>query len=395
MGWLNRERLTVYPRIIIGFYLLVLAYFYLAGSGLTDVRGDPIGGDFSHYWVASYMALQGESSSVYQPAKFLAAQKQTFGVPVPLVFLYPPTYLLLILPLALLPYLASLGAWLSLTLAGFVLVVRRIAPHPLTVGLALAFTGTLENLIHGQNGFLSALLLGAGLLFVDQAPIAAGIIFALLSFKPHLVVLIPLALVAGRRWRALLSMALSCVGLVIASLLALGADVWSIFLHNLPGTLQVLELGQLAKGTSILTVKMPTLLAALLLVGCPLRLAQVLQAVVMLATASIVVWVWSREVTAAKRAAVTVLCILLFPPYEFLYDLVILGLALAWMGWQGVKEGWRPGEQVILVLGFLTPILVPIFTKFLNFQITPLVLALLLAVALKEKKTGSVGNRPD
>jgi len=65
------------------------------------------------------------------------------------------------------------------------------------------------------------------------------------------------------------------------------------------------------------------------------------------------------------------------------------------MEWQGVKEGWRPGEQVILMLGFLTPILVPIFTKLLNFQITPLVLALLLAMALKEKKAGSVGDPPD
>ena len=65
------------------------------------------------------------------------------------------------------------------------------------------------------------------------------------------------------------------------------------------------------------------------------------------------------------------------------------------MEWQGVKEGWRPGERVILMLGFLTPIFVPFFTKLLNFQITPLVLALLLAVALKEKKAGSVGNLPD
>jgi len=78
---------------------------------------------------------------------------------------------------------------------------------------------------------------------------------------------------------------------VVASLLVLGADVWSAFLHNLPGTLQVLELEQLVKGISILTVKIPTLLAALLLGGCPLRLAKVLQPVVMPATGSIVVWV--------------------------------------------------------------------------------------------------------
>ncbi len=382
MGWLNRERLTVYPWIIFVGYLLALAYLYLSGSGLIDGRGDPIGGDFSHYWVASSMALKGGPAEVYQPALFLAAQEQAFGVPIPLIWLYPPTYLLMVLPLALLPYLASLGLWLSFTLAGFVLVMRRIAPSSITVGLALAFPGTFQNLIHGQNGFLSALLLGAGLLVLDQAPVTAGILFGLLSFKPHFVVLIPLALAAGRRWRALLSMALCCGGLVAASFLVLGADAWAAFRHNLPGMLQILETGKLAEGIFTLTSKMPTLLSAVLLAGGPTWLALALQAAVMVATAGIVIWVWSREAPAAERAAVLVLCILLFPPYEFLYDLVILALPLAWLGWQGFSEGWRPGELPVLILGFLTPILVPMLAL-LNFQITPLVLALLLAVALR------------
>jgi len=385
MAWLNRERLTIYPWIIFVGYLLTLAYFYFSGSGLIDGRGDPIGGDFSHYWVASLLALQGRAAEVYQPATFLAAQKQFFGVAVPLIWLYPPTYLMMVLPLALLHYLASLGLWLSFTLAGFVLVVRRIAPSSLTLGLALAFPGTFQNLIHGQNGFLSALLLGAGLLFLDQAPVTAGILFGLLSFKPHFVVLIPLALAAGRRWRALVSMALGCGGLVAASFLVLGADTWAAFLHNLPGMMQVIETGKVAEGISMLTPKMPTLLSAVLLIGGPSWLALTLQASVMVATAGIVVWVWSREVPAAERAAVLVLCILLFPPYEFLYDLAILALPLAWLGWQGFSEGWRPGELPVLVIGFLTPFLVPILAKFLNFQITPIVLILLLAMALRPR----------
>ena len=385
MVWLNRERLTIYPWIIFVGYLSILAYFYLSGSGLIDGRGDPIGGDFSHYWVASLLALKGRAAEVYQPATFLAAQKQFFGVAVPLIWLYPPTYLMMVLPLALLHYLVSLGLWLSFTLAGFVLVVRRIAPSSLTLGLALAFPGTFQNLIHGQNGFLSALLLGAGLLFLDQAPVTAGILFGLLSFKPHFVVLIPLALAAGRRWRALLSMALCCGGLVVASFLVLGADAWAAFLHNLPGMLQVIETEKLAEGISILTPKMPTLLSAVLLIGGPSWLALTLQASVMVATAVIVVWVWSREVPAAERAAVLVLCILLFPPYEFLYDLAILALPLAWLGWQGFSEGWRPGELPVLFIGFLTPILVPILARFLNFQITPIVLILLLAMALRPR----------
>jgi hypothetical protein len=262
-------------------------------------------------------------------------------------------------------------------------VVRRIAPSPLTIGLTLAFPGTFQNLFHGQNGFLSALLLGGGLLVLDKAPVTAGILFGLLSFKPHFLVLIPLALAAGRRWRALLSMVLGYGGLVAASFLVLGADTWAAFLHNLPGMLQVIETGKVAEGISILTPKMPTLLSATLLIGGPLWLALTLQASVMVATAGIVVWVWSREVPAAERAAVLVLCILLFPPYKFIYDLPILALPLAWLGWQGVSEGWRPGELPVLCIGFLTPILVPILASWLNFQITPIVLTLLLIMALR------------
>jgi len=103
-----------------------------------------------------------------------------------------------------------------------------------------------------------------------------------------------------------------------------------------------------------------------------------------LATTGIVFWVWSREAApAGVRAAVLVLCALLFPPYEFLYDLAILALPLAWLAWEGHVEGWRPGEQTLLVLAFLTPLLVPIFARTIHLQIAPLVLTALLAMALR------------
>jgi len=383
MGWLNRERLGVYPKIICVFYLLILSYLYLGGSGLLDVRGDPIGGDFSHYWVASSLALKAGPAAVYDPDRFLAAQKEFFGIKIPLIWLYPPTFLLLILPLGLLPYLLALGLWLSLPLAALLLVVRRIAPSYLSPWLALAFPGAFMNLIHGQNGLLSASLLGAGLLLLEQAPVTAGVLLGLLSYKPHLVVLIPVALAAGRRWRALLSMGISAAALMAASLLVLGTEVWAAFLRNLPGTLAILETGRLGKDVLLFTAKMPTWAAAVLLAGGPPWLAQLLQAGVMLATTGIVFWVWSREAPTGVRAAVLVLCALLFPPYEFLYDLAILALPLAWLAWEGHVEGWRPGEQTLLVISFLTPLLAPIFARTIHLQIAPLVLAALLAMALR------------
>ncbi len=383
MGWLNRERLGVYPKIICVCYLLILGYLYLGGSGWLDARGDPSGGDFSHYWVAASLALKAGPAVVYDPDRFLAAEKEFFGIGIPLIWLYPPTFLLLILPLGLLPYFLALGLWLSLPLAALVLVVRRIAPSHLSPWLALAFPGAFMNLLHGQNGLLSASLLGAGLLLLERAPVSAGVLLGLLSYKPHLAVLIPVALAAGRRWRALVSMVVSAAALIAASLLVLGTGAWTAFFHNLPGSLAILETGRLGKDVVLATAKMPTWAAAVLLAGGPPWLAQLLQAGVMVATTGIVFWVWSREAPAGVRAAVLVLCALLFPPYEFIYDLAILALPLAWLAWEGHVEGWRPGEQALLVLAFLTPLLMPIFAGTIHLQVAPLVLTALLAMALR------------
>ncbi|MGB8874271.1 MAG: glycosyltransferase family 87 protein [Desulfobaccales bacterium] len=379
MGWLNRERLGVYPKIICVCYLVILSYLYLGGSGWLDGRGDPIGGDFSHYWVAASLALKAGPAAVYDPDRLLAAQKEFFGIRVPLIWLYPPTFLMLLLPLGLLPYLLALALWLSLPLAALVLVVRRIAPSHLSPWLALAFPGAFMNLLHGQNGLLSASLLGAGLLLLERAPVSAGVLLGLLSYKPQLAVLIPVALAAGRRWRALVSMGISAAALIAASLLVLGTGAWAAFFHNLPGTLAILETGRLGKGVVLVTAKMPTWAAAVLLAGGPPWLAQLLQAGVMLATTGIVFWVWSRQ----AAPAVLVLCALLFPPYEFIYDLAILALPLAWLAWEGHVEGWRPGEQALLVLAFLTPLLMPILAGTIRLQIAPLVLTALLAMALR------------
>ena len=57
---------------------------------------------------------------------------------------YPPTFHLVVLPLALLPYLAAYAAWVASTFAAFAWVVRRFAPRPETLWLLLAFPGHLH-----------------------------------------------------------------------------------------------------------------------------------------------------------------------------------------------------------------------------------------------------------
>jgi hypothetical protein len=154
--FLNRERLTVYPRIILVGYILCSVGLVLSAAysktGLTDFLDRPLGADFSHYWIASSLAQAGHPLTVYQAPKFIAALEAFFKVAYPVPWFYPPTFLLIIYPLAFLPYLVSLVLWLTATLTAFLAVLRRIAPHPLTLWLALAFPGTFQNFFHGLGG---------------------------------------------------------------------------------------------------------------------------------------------------------------------------------------------------------------------------------------------------
>src|SRR5450759_3851231 len=105
MEWLTRERLTVYPRIIVVLYILLGGYLILLpgllGHGLVDMLGKPIGTDFAVFWTASKVALGGEPATIYDFSKLQAIQKSLIGADFPLVWFYPPTFLLIVLPLSL------------------------------------------------------------------------------------------------------------------------------------------------------------------------------------------------------------------------------------------------------------------------------------------------------
>lgn len=384
------DRLTLDSKFVVfslrfsaSIFLIIWGYWILTGTGLVDRSGIQVGGDFSHYWVAASMARSGEAAAVYDVPRFKAAQETTFGVKTTLFWLYPPTFLLMLIPFSLLPYLASLTIWILITLGGFVLVLRYLTPHPRMVWLFLAFPGTLQNFAYGQNGFLSGALLGGGLLLLDSSPAAAGVLLGLLTYKPHLAALVPLALIAGRRWRALTAMIATAATLILASLIVLGSDVWLAFLNKVLFSFQGLENSTISPGSNLPLEKMPTIFAAVLLAGSNLLTATIFQVATMFLVALMVAWVWRREAPLALRASVLVLGIFLFTPYDFVYDLAILALPLAWLGWDGYTRGWLPGEKVCLVLGFLTPLAAPGLAQATRVQIAPLVLAALMYLALR------------
>ncbi len=203
-------------------------------------------------------------------------------------------------------------------------------------------------------------------------------LLALLTYKPHLAVLVPLALAAGRRWQALLAMLVGTVILVLTTTLALGPQVWSAFVNHIPKAVKILETG----GLNLLHM-MPTVFAAVQLSGAGVTSARILHGATMLAVAVLIAWVWRRESPPPLRNAMLVLGILMFSPHGYVYDLAMLALPMAWLGWEGYTKGWLPGEKTLLFLAWTSPVAMPLLAQATDVQLTPLVLMGLIFFVLR------------
>jgi hypothetical protein len=143
---------------------------------------------------------------LYDPGDFDKIQTALFR-PGEVIYLnwpsYSQTFLLVLAPLALMPYGYAFIVWDAVTLLGCVAVVYLIVRRTPAIALALASPFTAWNFIAAQNGFLSGSLLGLSLWFLDRRPVVAGIFIGCLTYKPQYGILFPIALVASRQWRAI------------------------------------------------------------------------------------------------------------------------------------------------------------------------------------------------
>ena len=232
-------------------------------------------------YAASIAALKGDPASVYdihrQHLQEVAVMGgKDFGV---LGFHYPPMYLLIVLPLSMLPFIASWVVFETVTLAGYLAVLRRIAPIPVGLWLAITFPAVIINFMCGQNGFLTTALIGGGLLLLDRWPLLAGFLFGLMAYKPQFAILIPLALVVARRWRALIATAISTILFAAVSLAVFGAPAWRAFVGGIAFTQKiVLERGLERGGINFPTLQ--SIFGAIRMWGGSVEVAYVFQAVV-------------------------------------------------------------------------------------------------------------------
>lgn len=378
--WLNRERLTLYPRIILALFLVIVfgLVWVLMSNDMVDPKGQPLGYDFITFWAASQIALSGHAQDAYSmPQLYKAMQIAVPTAKSEYLWSYPPSFYLVILPLALLPYILAYCAFMLSTLGAYVLVLRRIIRGNIAMWCLAAFSGLWVNLINGQNAFLTAALCGAALLCVERRPVLAGLFIGLLAVKPHLALLFPVALIAIGAWRTFITAAVTVIAFMGISTATLGTAVLNEFLSSLGALRIFLESG------SCPWTKMPSVFAFMRLLGTPVPGAYFVHCIVAMG-AVIVVWrVWRRCQDPKLRSAALMTATFLVSPYVYYYDLAWLAFPIAWLALDGLYKGWLRGEREMLVVAWLLPLLMYPIAIALSVQVGPLVLGTLLWITFR------------
>lgn len=316
--------------------------------GLTDGVQRPFGDDFVNYWSGAWLALHGRAAEVYNLGGFHAFEQSVVGPTLDFYhYSYAPLMLLLTLPLALVPYVPALGLWLVGSWYAFYRALRLTAgEHALL--LSLATPALFVNAMGGQNGALTAALLGGGLVLLDRRPVVAGILLGLLAFKPQLALMLPVAMLAGFRWRTIVAGGATVAVLVALTTLAFGYDLWNDYVRNLA----ILRVAILEDTKDVWRIMVSVFVFARRF-GASLDLAYAFQTASAIVVAVCIAWSWWRNHPPHIRNALLIVGTWLATPYLHHYDLVVGAFVVVWLH----TEEARPGAPVAWIRAAMAAVL--------------------------------------
>ncbi|TIU70785.1 MAG: DUF2029 domain-containing protein, partial [Mesorhizobium sp.] len=236
-----------------------------------------------------------------------------------------------------------------------------LAIRPLKLGALVELAVVLSpaviwNSIFGQNGALTMALLIGGLAVAPRRPLLAGVLFGLLTIKPHLGILVPFCLLASGNWRAIFAAIVTTVAVVLATGLFFGFDVWRLFLtETRPLMTAIME----APYPQPYQYNAITVFFTARALGFGLTAAYGAQAVATIISIAIAVWLWrpGRQVSHQERVALTAVLAILATPYGYTYDTISLAVAVAMLA----AMTSRP-PRLILAICWLWPFVTHYFT---------------------------------
>ena len=350
-------------RVALGSSILLAIELGFASSlaWSTFTRSGPqqagFGVDFSVYWSAAKVALTHGPAAVFNQDLMMTVERTVrsgklfAGTSGP--WLYPPTFLLFLLPLGMVSLNVALAvfsfAGATAYLRSMWAIVRRTEGQALIP--AAAFPGFWLALCYGQNSLLTAAAAAAALGAIPTRPILAGVFVGLLSVKPQLGLVFPLALICSRQWRCFAAAALCSVLLWGASAVVLGGEMLPAWVHTVSWFKHtwIEHNPEIWRG-------MPTIYATARRAGASAQLAYLLQGVVAVPACAVTAWLWSATARYELKAAALGCCTLLVQPYLLYYDLAWLAIPIAFLAVDLYRHAARTFEWLVLVVAWAMPL---------------------------------------
>ena len=322
------RKLLFFSVIGASFLAPIVWRFYWPAGGVFDIIGYHLGRDFINVWTGPQVVARYGVMMLFDLTGYHWAQSQIFGT---LIYLHNWGYPLFILffayPLSLLPYIPALIVWTVLGFAAYAsAVIPRLAPEQRWIGFLflLVSASSLVNIVAGQNGFITAALLLGGLGLLDRRPWIAGILFGILTYKPHLGVLVAVVLLVSGAGRSIVAASLTSIFLIGASIVAWGIEPWVTFLTQT----SAYQYRLLVNFSGFYTFMMVSPFASMRLMGVPIDAAKIAQALISIGVIVTVMLSFRKTSDVGLRALLVASGTLLVSPYAFNYDMPMLTGAL-------------------------------------------------------------------
>ena len=359
---------------------LLLFYLFLKDHELAN-RTDFIEAqqiDFISFWAAGKLFLAGNGLGAFDLPTLTAAGDFPPEQVGSFFWHYPPAVMILSAPLALMPFWAAWNIFVLVSLLCLYLAVRGPAAElPGGWRMMLAAPVVLVGcLAIGQTSvFWTAGLMAALWAMRQERTRWAGFWIALLTLKPQLGILIPVALLAAGQWRVILWATLFTVAIAVVSTLPFGLAYWEHFAADIRGTL-----GRMSEG--FVLPPFVSFYGFLRIFGAEHGTGIAAQGAMSLALAAAILWIWSRPaVSFDLKCAALCAAIPLASPYAYYYEMVLTLAAALFLARDGFGQSW-PARLWLVVLWFgpVVPLYLPSYMTVAG--VAPVIILLTVLICL-------------
>jgi hypothetical protein len=326
--------------------VLACAALNLTFAVYAAVTRPSLNSDFMAFWAFPRFAAAHPIAGIYDSARlgsFEAALYPGFHSFYP--YLYPPTLLLASWWLNFCSFALAQTIWTMAGVTALSLAAWRFfGPEKKFAALAvLACPAALITGATGETAFFTTALLLAGFAWLPARPVLAGICFGLLTLKPQLGVLLPLALLGLRAWRSIFTAALVAIALVALSCLAFPPSLWLVWARTLPQ--YQADYFAAARQLNLNIIVTPA--ANAIVLGASPAMSWALQALCAVTIAAIT-YVSFRQARTDLAIALLFTGMFLAVPHAYAYDTMPLTAALAL-----TLTGRRVGAGIIILAAII------------------------------------------